>query len=134
MIIRYLVSVIYLLIIIESVRISPLVLTNYNLKESNTTLKLKTIICFSSKALYKGDEKHINVGSLGDNKPFNRFKNILPCKFTVTAKRTYVIVAILLDDDNRVLLKKLDHELCHGDYINASYIDVRIQQLNHYVY
>ena len=95
---------------------------------------MKTNICFSSKALYKGDEKHINVGSLGDNKPFNRFKNILPCKFTVTAKRTYVIVAILLDDDNRVLLKKLDHELCVGDYINASYIDVRIQQLNHYDY
>ena len=31
----------------------------------------------------------------------------------------------ILDDDNRVTLKKLDHELCHGDYINASYIDVR---------
>ena len=34
------------------------------------------------------------------------------------------------DDDNRIVLKPLSD--CQNDYINASYVDVRIHSLNNY--
>ena len=42
----------------------------------------------------------------------------------------YVALRYLSDDENRIVLQPLSDEKYQSDYINASYVDVSIQQVH----
>ena len=68
------------------------------------------------------------VGFSEQNKPFNRFKNIAPCKMNnneCTKCDSSLFLSIHVDDENMIVLhKRPNMELCEREYINATHIDV----------
>ena len=64
-----------------------------------------------------------HAASLLRNKPKNRYKNVIPCKFLISIDHTVCRYLILPDDHSRVVLSH-QNLLKGGDYINASHIDV----------
>lgn len=74
------------------------------------------------------------AGSTSSHQKFNRYANIMPCKpFTLKYMKLnsnlIPLVHYLIDDVNRVILMPIEGNAdCQGDYINASYIDVRSNQ------
>ena len=66
-----------------------------------------------------------NVASFSHNVSLNRFKNIYPCKNKIKHKISCIIVCVLSDDDSRVVLTEIPGVM-GSNYINASFITVRI--------
>ena len=73
-----------------------------------------------------------NVARFSHNIVLNRFKNIYPCKNSITQQVLCMIVCVCVcvcvcvwsDDDTRVVLTEIPGVM-GSDYINASFITVR---------
>ena len=62
--------------------------------------------------------------------PYNRFKNIVPCKLIIICIFEFhqFFPFLCIDDHNRIKLNNSTvegFEDCKREYVNASYIDVR---------
>ena len=70
-----------------------------------------------------------STGSNPENKQYNRFAGIFPCKYNVQNNyyKSYIFKEMQnsADDENRVLLIPIEKQSdCQHDYINASLINV----------
>ena len=74
-----------------------------------------------------------NVARFSHNISLNRFKNIYPCKNSITQQVLCMIVCVCVcvwsDDDTRVVLTEIPGVM-GSDYINASFITVRTYSLS----
>ena len=78
------------------------------------------------KFLQQMECKHLysrREGARPENKPKNRYKNILPCEFfqkLVISFNNYITLYTV--DHTRVVLTETDADVVGSDYINANYI------------
>lgn len=76
-----------------------------------------------------GKSKSTSFGKDRDNIHKNRYKNTVPC--TVDNNLSMKIYSFFTDDDNRIMLDEVEGlSIPETDYINASYIDVRMAALH----